>query len=180
MLHGVRNIVPVIKAVMGSLAHKSLDRLPSRALLCQMMVECLTLAHAQLGEELSNEERDYYALQTDGTTKYGEHFATYNVATADGIIQSWSPSRLFRICSGLSHHLEEIMEDLDIVQNKLGTSTVSSKIVSKLKNAMSDCHAAEKPFNELLSEYRVGILPDVVEGWSNMNDTEKRAAHKNE
>ena len=81
---GVRNVVPVIKAVMRSLAHKSLDRLPSRALLCQMMVECLTLAHAQLGEELSNEERNYYTLQTDGTTKYGEHFVTYNVATVDG------------------------------------------------------------------------------------------------
>ena len=38
---------------------------------------------------------------------------------------------------------------------------------------MSDRHAAEKLFKELLSEYRVGILPDVVEGWSIMNDTER-------
>lgn len=39
-LNGVRNVVPVIKSVISNLAHRSLDRMPSRALLCQMMVEC--------------------------------------------------------------------------------------------------------------------------------------------
>lgn len=31
---------------------------------------------------------------------------------------------------------------------------------------MSDRHAAEKLFNDLLSEYRAEILPHVVTGWS--------------
>ena len=97
-------------------------------------------------------ERDYYTIQTDGTTKYGEHFATYDVATADGTYSLG----LRHIFSGSAQDslttLKQIMEDLDIVQKELGTSAVSSKIVSKLKN---------------------NILPDVVEGWSNMNDTER-------
>ena len=48
-----------------------------------MMIEALTVAQAQLGEELTREEHNnyYHTLQTDGTTKYGDHFATYNIAT---------------------------------------------------------------------------------------------------
>lgn len=68
---------------------------------------------------------------------------------------------------------KEILEDLDTVQTELGASKVSSTIVSKLKNTMSNRHAAEKLFNNLLSEYRADILPDVVDGWSNMSDTER-------
>ena len=39
-----------------------------------MMIESLTVVQAQLGEELIREETNYHTLQTDGTTKYGEHF----------------------------------------------------------------------------------------------------------
>ena len=48
--------------MISNLAHKSLNRMPSRALLCEMMVECLTLVHAQLGQELSNEVKEYHTL----------------------------------------------------------------------------------------------------------------------
>ena len=63
--------------------HKTVDRLPCRTTLCDMMVECLTVAQAQLGEELSRENENYFTLQTDGTTKFGEHFGTYDVTTND-------------------------------------------------------------------------------------------------
>lgn len=58
---------------------------------------------------------------------------------------------------------KEILESLDMVQTELGASKISSNIVSKLKNTMSDCHAAEKLFNELLYEYQVDILSDIVD-----------------
>ena len=47
---GIRNVVPVIKSVMRNLAHQSVDRLPSNTVLCRMMLECLTLTEAQLGD----------------------------------------------------------------------------------------------------------------------------------
>lgn len=170
---GVRNIIPVIRSVISNLAHKSLDRMPSKALLCQMMVECLTVAHAQLGEELSHEKRDFNTLQTDGTTKYGEHYTTYDVATVAGTYTLG----LRHVFSGSAEDslstFKEILEDIDTVQKELGTSCTSSVILSKLKNTMSDRHAAEKLFNELLSEYRADILPDVVDGWLVMSDSER-------
>ena len=48
--------------------------------------------------------------------------------------------------------LKEILDDIDSVQLSLGHQAVSYKIVSKIKNTMSDRHAAEKLFNEVLQE----------------------------
>ena len=64
--------------------------------------------------------------------------------------------------------LLEILEDLDVIRKEIGEECVSSKIICKLKNTMSDRHAAEKLFSTLLSEYRANILPDVVSGWHQM------------
>ena len=38
---------------------------------------------------------------------------------------------------------------------------------------MLDRHAAEKLFNELLEDYRLEILPVVIENWAKMNEIEK-------
>ena len=65
---GVNNVKPVINTVLKNIAHRQADRLPGRTVLCDMMVECLTIAQAQLGEELSKMEVDNHTLQTDGTT----------------------------------------------------------------------------------------------------------------
>ena len=73
---GVRNIAPVIRCVLNNIAHKSVRRLPSYGLTCQMILESLTIVQAQLGEKLSQTVR-YNTLQTDGTAKFGEHYATY-------------------------------------------------------------------------------------------------------
>lgn len=69
---GVKNVAPIIRCVFKNIAHKSVDRLPSYGLTCQMIVEALTIAQAQLGEKLL-EADGYSTLQTDGTTKYGVH-----------------------------------------------------------------------------------------------------------
>ena len=47
---------------------------------------------------------------------------------------------------------------------------MSSTIISKLKNTMSDRHAAEKLFSTILAEYRASILPDIVSGWHQMSE----------
>lgn len=45
--------------------------------------------------------------------------------------------------------------------------------MTKLKNTMSDRHAAEKLFNEILHEFRADILPTVAENWDQMTEMEK-------
>lgn len=169
---GIRNIDPVIRAVMSTLAHQSVGRLPSHTVLCRMM-EGLSLAEIQLGEKLSEDNKDNFTIQTDGTTKYGQHFATFDVATGDATYTLG----LRHVFSGSAQNtldtLKEILDDLDMVQREIGGAKVSSMIISKLKNTMSDRHAAEKLFNELLADYRAEILPEVFAGWAETSEREK-------
>ena len=169
---GVNNVKPVINAVLSNIARKHVDRLPGRTLLCDMMIECLTIAQAQLGEELSKDRENHFTLRTDGTTKYGEHFGTYDISTTD---TTYSLG-LRHVFSGSAQStldiLVEILDDLDVVRSEIGETAVSAKILSKMKNTMSDRHAAEKLFAQILAEYMCNILPDVVAGWEQMTDAE--------
>ena len=168
---GIRNVALTIRCVLKNVAHKSVLRLPSYGLTCQMMVESLAVVQAQLGDSLSN----YCTLQTDGTTKFGDHYATYDISTFDSTTYSLGMRHVF--CGSAHNSLEtfkEILTDLDDVNSAFGKEAVSSKSLLKIKNTMSDHHAAEKLFNEILHDYRVEILPTVVENWENMDDTEKQ------
>ena len=106
---GVSNIAPVIRCVLKSITHKSVARLPSHGLTCQMILESLTVVQAQLGDQLSQAGR-FNTLQTDGTTKFGEHYGTYDVSVAGpcSTRQTYIYSRLtacvFWVCSGHFRH----------------------------------------------------------------------------
>ena len=65
------------------------------------------------------------------------------------------------------------MDDIDSVQLAIGKNAVSGKIVSKLKNTMSDRHSAEKLFNEMVQDYRSEILPTIAENWNEMTEIKK-------
>ena len=170
---GVKKIKSVITAVLSNIAHKEVDRLPGRSVLCDMMVESLTIAQAQLGAELLQQTFDNCTLQTDGTTKYGTHFCTYDVANTDGTFSLGLRHVFSGSAQSTMDTLLEILDDLDVVRRKLSQSEVSSNIIAKIKNTMSDRHAANKLFSQLLSEYREDILSDVVAGWEDMTDKER-------
>lgn len=167
---GVKKVAPIVRCVLKNMAHKSVQRLPSYGLTCQMILESLTVAQANLGDDLA-EGNDFITIQTDGTTKYGEHYATYDfqvdlTSYSLGVRHIFSSSA----CNTLET-LKEIPSDIDRMSQ--GKEAVSSKIVSKIKNTMSDRHSAEKLFNEMLHDYREGILPDVIENWQDFSDDEK-------
>ena len=75
---GVQNIAPAIRCVLRNLTKKSVDRLPSYGLTCQMIVESLAAVQAQLGQTLTN-TKGFSTLQSDGTTKFGKHYAAFDV-----------------------------------------------------------------------------------------------------
>lgn len=62
--------------MLRSIAHKKANRLPKKQLCVIMLIECLTCAQAQLGENLFQQDGTHYTLQSDGTTKHGQHFTT--------------------------------------------------------------------------------------------------------
>lgn len=171
---GVRNVAPIITSVLKNIAHKSVARLPSYGLTCQMLLESLTIVQAQLGDDLS-QSVGFNTIQTDGTTKFGEHYATFDIQIPDS--NTTYSLGLRHVFSGAAHDtletLKQILSDVDNVQLALGKEAVSSKVVAKIKNTMSDRHSAEKLFNEMLHDFRAQILPDVIENWEAMADIEK-------
>lgn len=96
-----------------------------------MMVECLTLAQEQLGEELSSEDGGCYTLQTDGTSKHGEHFGTYDVATADTTYRLGLCHVFSCTAQNTLENLTEILDDLDLVRKAVALLTVSAMSISK-------------------------------------------------
>lgn len=72
--------------------------------------------------------------------------------------------------------LHEILEDINDVcslrEEKTDQNNKGYRILSGIKNTMSDRASTEKKFNELLEEYRLNILSNVIEGWADMTEDE--------
>ena len=102
-----------------------MDRLPSHGLTCQMILESLTVLQAQLGEQLMSPSAKHTTLQTDGTTKFGKKYGTYDVfkpSDSDG--GSTYTLGLRHFFSGAAQDtldtFKEIMADIDDVHKHLG------------------------------------------------------------
>ena len=83
------------ESVLRNIAHKNAERLPKKTTICEMLAECLTIVEAQVAEQLSKDDGAYHTLQSDGTTKHGTHFTTFDVSTVEttyslDYIFSWS------------------------------------------------------------------------------------------
>ena len=72
------------------------------------------------------------------------------------------------VFSGSAQDTLDTLKDIDSVHSALGKSVASARIVSSLKNTMSDRHAAEKLFNTMLQDYRVEVLPKIAENWKDL------------
>ena len=179
---GVSNIAPVIRCVLKSITHKSVARLPSHGLTCQMILESLTVVQAQLGDQLSQAGR-FNTLQTDGTTNTMEHMMSALLALVYSTRQTYTLG-LRHVFSGSAQDtldtLKEILDDIDSVHSALGRSAASSKIISSLKNTMSDRHAAENLFNAMLHDYRVEVLPIIAENWNDVAEPQREQFNANE
>ena len=77
--------------------------------------------------------------------------------------------------------VKEILDDLSAsasTSNDKDTQT-TSEIVMQIKSTMSDRANTEKPFNELLANYRAKILPLVVKNWEELSQKEKESYVRN-
>lgn len=73
---GVWNVVPVIQSVLRMIG-RSADRLPSVGLLSKMLIELKQISSMHVAEELMEEE--HTTLHSDGTSKFGHKYGSYQV-----------------------------------------------------------------------------------------------------
>ena len=80
---GTRNVEKVIKIVLEKLAGIECDRLPKSTFSKYMLIEAHGLAQLQIASELADCEDDL-VLQSDGTSKKGLSFSTFDAAKSNG------------------------------------------------------------------------------------------------
>lgn len=136
-----------------------------------MLVEARTVSHLQLAELIPEEQ--FNTLHTDGTTKFGHKYGSYQVSTETSCytlgladMQSGSAAQTLEV-------LKQVIDDIGKAAEQHGKNGTPSRILTSLKNTMSDRHIVEKNFNELLQTYRAECLPEVLSNWQGMTKEEQ-------
>ena len=137
-----------------------------------MIVEAGVILKPHLGEVLP--ATAYNTLHTDGTTKFGGKYGSYQVSTTEG---SYSLA-LCEMKAGSAADTLEVLDqpitDIDIICDGLDDASRCSHqgkhTITTIKNTMSDRHPSEKKFNSLLEDYREKTLhasdSEVKIGWN--------------
>ena len=173
---GINQTKNVILSVLKNIAGIEVaeTELPGTTFARSQYEEARLLALAQLGTTLSTEYQSASnTLMSDGTSKFGKHYGTYDVSCKSGqnLVLGLRPM----VTGDSETVLSELLLILKDVENVCsGTdNNVAKKILLSIKNTMSDRHIVQKKFNTLLQEYRCKILPEIVEDWSSLPAEEK-------
>ena len=162
-----KQIDPVIRSILRNIASFEVNALPKPSTLSGMLAEMKCIAYQQISDELG--EHDNLTLHSDGTSKFGEHYGSYQLST----VQSAYSLGLCDMLTGSANltllTLKQILGDLDFVAG-VGTG---AGLLAKIKNTMSDRHIVQKKFNLLLEDYRLEILPTIISDWKELSVAEQ-------
>ncbi|XP_065893139.1 uncharacterized protein [Dysidea avara] len=166
---GVKNVEPIIRCVLKHIASFEIKELPQKSTLIRMFAEMKGLSCQQLSEELQKE--DNLTLHSDGTSKFGQHYYSFQVSTSHSTYSLGLAEMLSGTATQVLSTFQQILSDVEVVAE----SGSGNAILSKIKNTMSDRHIVEKKFNTLLEGYRLEILPSVIDNWNEMNTDEQQS-----
>ena len=178
----VNKVNDVITCVLKRMAGTNIERLPSKAVRCQMLIEARHLADIHVGQAmldgLDMEDVLGNTIHGDGTTKYHRHYQTFQVTTQTG--QSLSAGLLELGSQDAESLLQAWKERVAAIAKALASGTDQNninntvdKLISSVKNTVSDQCATNGVFNRLLQSLREEVLPRVVGGWDGF-DKEKQ------
>ena len=152
---GIKETKNVIITVLKNMVNIDVDKniLPSTSFARSQYEEARLLAMGQAGSILIQDyDQSKRTLQSDGTSKFGHHYGTYDIATEDGVnmVLGMRP-----MATGDSQTqmdvLKQILEEIEKVCNGSETD-MAKKIIVSVKNTMSDRHIVQKKFNLLLEK----------------------------
>ena len=164
---GILQVDPIIRSVLKNIAGMEIDKLPKPASLVRMLTELKCLAYQQIADEL--QECENITLHADGTSKFGQHYGSFQIST-DTSAYSLGLSQM--LTGSAQQTLDVFKQILSDFQQTVG-SEAKAKLVTGIKNTMSDRHIVQKNFNCLLEEYRASILPEVIASWHDLSSEEQ-------
>ena len=171
------NVGPVIKTVLSMIGVEA-DHLPSDRTVAQFNEERLLISQHQLGK-LTQEKN--LTLGTDETPKNGDIYMTYTINDDNentyilGLREMVSKSADDTLTT-----FKDVLDDISHICNDHITpgNETGIKILSQIKNTMSDRAATESKFNELLKTYRSECLDKCIEGWDSFSVDAQEALKK--
>ena len=126
----VNKVNDVITCVLKRMAGRNIDRLPSKAVRCQMLIEARHLADIQVGqamlEGLDMEDVLGNTIHGNGTTKYHRHYQTFQVTTQTG--QSLSAGLLELGSQDVESQLQAWKERVAAIANAVASGTDQNSI----------------------------------------------------
>ena len=158
-----KQIEPVIRSVLKNIASFEVDALPKPSTLTGMLAEMKCIAYQQISDELCH--HDNLTLHSDGTSKFGAHYGSYQISTESSAYSLGLCDMLTGSASLTLVTLKQILGDLDLVAG-VGSGAC---VIAKIKNTMFDRHIVQKKFNSLLEDYRSEILPTIISDWNNLS-----------
>ena len=165
-----RNVEKVVQIVLEKLAGITCDQLPKATFSKGMLYEARALAQYQVASELNCSDADF-CLQSDGTSKKGHSYMTYDVSKKSGEVFVMG---LQEVGSGDAQaQLELLKEVVGDISDTLGKSNFSDNFFASKKKLMSDRCNTQKNFNKLIINYRNTILPNIKSNWELLSETEK-------
>ena len=105
------------------------------------------------------------ACHADGTSKFGQHYGSFQISTDNTAYSLGLSQMLTRSTQQTLDVFKQILSDF---QQTVGSQT-KAKLVTSIKNTMSDRHIVQKHFNCLLEEYHAWILPEVITSWKELS-----------
>ena len=167
---GVNNVEKIVKSVLVNLAKMNAESLPKSTFARLMFLEARRLSQIQVTSEIIESDQ-LNTLHTDGTSKFGHHFETYDVSLSS---KKNFVLGLREVSSGDANtQFECLQEIIDEVCEK--DQTKVKQIFSSFRNTMSDRHIVQKNFSKLLESYRRTILPEVTSNWAELSESEKNS-----
>ena len=127
-----RNVEKVIKLVLEKLAGIECDQLPESTFNKYMLIEARGIAQLQIASELADCEDDL-VLQSDGTSKKGHLFSTFDAAKSNG---------LFYVLGMREVGADDAQSQLDLLKkiighlSDFGKKNFSDNFFSSVKNLM--------------------------------------------
>ena len=182
-----RKIESAIRVVLKGLVGIDVGRLPKETFAKFMLLEARGLAQIHVLSELAGEEFEenegeniekaskfstLNTLYSDGTSKKGHSFMTYDITTNKGesLVLGLRPIA----AQDAQSQLDVFKEVLDDIGNFSSDENFVARTFASIKNVMSDRCATQKKFNRIFTEYRETVIPSVQENWQTLTVDEQK------
>ena len=165
-----RSAGDVIKSI-TSICGRTVDRVPCKATVDNMVKAKVVVSQDHVAGSLADKKDT--TLMTDETSKFGHKyiFAAVSDQTNSYLLGLREMSN--KSSQTTLDTFQEITDMCSSLQDEEAVNRAGFRILSQIKNTMSDRASTEKAFNALLEEYRITIIPEMVKDWEDMNDKER-------